>query len=205
MCQQRFPKLNLEPDQRQILSLPFSTLYFVYLNLLLLEKMLTVIQNYLGTPVQVILKRHPDWENAWICKECYKPLVIIRLISAQWPSVLHLLLFYGELFLTHPTWIWLIAHFLQLHPGSLELHQEQALQSDTYRHLLCDSWLLLVIQVKLYDRIMELTQDLGGCIAFINHALTDETFRCENEMYRWGKTSSIYFNCMWTSGIPTVV
>lgn len=46
----------------------------------------------------------------------------------------------------------------------------------TYRHLLGDGWLLPVTQVLLYNRLMELTQDLCGCITFIHHVLPEDTF-----------------------------
>lgn len=46
----------------------------------------------------------------------------------------------------------------------------------TYRHLLGDGWLLPVTQVLLYNRLVELTQDLCGCITFIHHVLTEDTF-----------------------------
>lgn len=45
----------------------------------------------------------------------------------------------------------------------------------TYRHLLCDGRLLLVAQLPLYDGLVELTQDLCGCIAFIHHVLMEQT------------------------------
>lgn len=41
-----------------------------------------------------------------------------------------------------------------------------------YRHLLCDGRLLLVTKVVLYNGLMELTQDLRGCVSFIHHVLS---------------------------------
>lgn len=55
--------------------------------------------------------------------------------------------------------------------------KEKAPYYMTYCHLLCDSRLLLVTQVLLYDTLMKLCQDLCGCVAFIHHVLTEKMIK----------------------------
>lgn len=53
-----------------------------------------------------------------------------------------------------------------------------------HRHLLGNDGLVFVLQVALYDRLVQLVEDLSGCIAFIHQVLMKTRSAHEDKQHR---------------------